>query len=211
MKIFYLLLFLMPVFVTAQATEEMPFTTLTNTTGIPSPPALNILPTLEVVSSIISSSNTLEDIKNQFPEAPIYEGDSAFYPPPNALGVWIRFYTQTTSLFNILAVSEEIIYVETNGNTFWLQNVKTKDTMNSSSHRKLQLTYYNLFDHMFFVFHYADQDPANQDVRDKQGFFVRILTDRRYMQMSTSPNFEPEKSMYWRQLPNYQKTQLVLP
>ena len=32
-----------------------------------------------------------------------------------------------------------------------------------------------------------------------------MLSDQSYMQMSTSPNFEPEKSMYWRRFPKYNK------
>ncbi len=182
------------------------FSGLTNTTGIPVPPTIEMLPDLEVVSSIITSSNALEEIYEQFEYADEeeYYGADILPIPDLVQGVWWRFYTQTTSLFNIPAVSEEILCIKPTG-AFWLQDVKTSSTVHSKSQRRLQVAYYNLFDNMFIVFFYRDQNPNDQAVRDKQGYFIRVLSDKSYMQMSTSPNFEPEKSMYWRYYPRVQK------
>ncbi|MGL5956413.1 MAG: hypothetical protein ACRC0X_07430 [Brevinema sp.] len=189
------------------AQESSVFETLTNSTGIPNPPRIMELPDLEVVSSIITPSNTLEDIRNRFEP---YEGTNVQQIPLVVRGVWWRFYTQTTSLFNIPAVSEEILSLDTQ-EALWLQDVKTIQTVQSSSQRRLQVAYFDLFNHMFFVFYYRDQDPSSQKIRDKQGFFVRVLSDGSYMQMSTSPNFEPENSMYWRKFPQYEKETMLLP
>lgn len=188
-----------------QTNNESLFEALTNSTGIPNPPSVLVLPSLEDISAIITPSNTLEDINDKFEDMAPYTGRDSISIPENAKGVWWRFYTQTTSLFNILAVSEEILSIDNEGIALWLQNIKTPNTVNSSSQRKLVISYFDLFNHMFFVFHYRDQDPTSQKIRDKQGFFVRILADSSYMQMSTSPNFEPEKSMYWRRFPEYNK------
>ena len=179
------------------------FSTLTNSTGIPNPPMMTILPPLEIVSSILTPSNTIEDINDQFIDDETYVGSQALRVPSNIHGVWWRFYTQSTSLFNITALSEEILSFDSDGTALWLQDVKTTSTVHSRSQRKLQVSYFDLFNNMFFVFHYRNQDPTSQKIRDKQGFFVRILSDQSYMQMSTSPNFEPEKSMYWRRFPKY--------
>ena len=185
-------------------TNETVFSTLTNSISIPTPPTLTTLPSLEIVSSILTPSNTLEDIEKQFEDDEnLYTGDTALFVPPHIQGVWWRVYTQTTSLFNIPAISEEILSFDNKGIGLWLQDVKTTSTVHSTSQRKFQVTYFDFFDTMFFVFHYKDQDPMSQKVRDKQGFFIRIISDQSYMQMSTSPNFEPEKSMYWRRFPNY--------
>ena len=186
-------------------TNDTIFSTLTNSTGIPNPPMMATLPALEIVSSILNSSNTIDDINDQFVDDEDYAGIEALYVPENIQGVWWRFYTQSTSLFNITALSEEILSFDNDGTALWLQDVKTTKTVHSRSQRKLQVSYFDLFNNMFFVFHYRNQDPTSQKVRDKQGFFVRILSDRSYMQMSTSPNFEPEKSMYWRRFPKYNK------
>jgi len=179
------------------------FSTLTNSTGIPNPPTMVDLPALEIVSSILNPSNTIDDINNQFVEDEDYIGIEALYVPENIRGVWWRFYTQSTSLFNITALSEEILSFDNDGSVLWLQDVKTTSTVHSRSQRKLQVSYFDLFNNMFFVFHYRNQDPTSQKVRDKQGFFIRMLSDQSYMQMSTSPNFEPERSMYWRRFPKY--------
>ncbi|MGL4677074.1 MAG: hypothetical protein ACRCWI_05350 [Brevinema sp.] len=185
--------------------EGSAFEALTNSIGIPNPPRIVELPNLEVVSSIITPSNTLENIRNQFEP---YEGTNAQQIPTVVRGVWWRFYTQTTSLFNIPAISEEILSLEVN-DALWLQDIKTSKTVQSSSQRRLQVSYFDLFNHMFFVFYYRDQDPSAQKIRDKQGFFVRVLSDGSYMQMSTSPNFEPENSMYWRKFPQYEKATML--
>ena len=181
------------------------FSTLTNSTGIPTPPTMALLPSLEIVSSILNPSNTIEDINEQFIDDEEYTGSEALYVPESMQGVWWRFYTQSTSLFNIIALSEEILSFDNDGTALWLQDVKTTSTVHSRSQRKLQVSYFDLFNHMFFVFHYRNQDPTSQKIRDKQGFFIRILSDQSYMQMSTSPNFEPERSMYWRRFPKYNK------
>lgn len=187
----------------AQTTENPSlFTTITNSSVIPAPPSINTLPNLEVVSSIVNDSNTLEDIQAQFgPDVESYQGNLAQPVPAIAQGVWWRFYTQTTRLFNIPAVSEEILSLNSR-QALWLQDVKTSKTVHSSSQRRLNVAYFDLFNHIFVVFFYKDQDPMSQAIRDKQGFFVRVLSDGSYMQMSTSPNFEPDQSMYWRRFPN---------
>jgi len=183
--------------------NETAFTSITNTQlSIAPPPTIGELPPLEMVSSILNENTSIDDIKKKFTSNnTAYKGDITFYPTSDALGIWWRFYTQTTSLFNIPAVSEEILVIEEDGTALWLQDVKTTSTVQSQSHRSLQVSAFDLFGHLFYVFHYANQDPKTQSIRNKQGFFVRILSDKGYMQMSKSPNFEPEKSIYWRRFP----------
>lgn len=204
MKYFLLiaLLFLQNIAITQTTDKPSVFSQLTNSSVIPAPPDINTLPELEVVSSILNSTNTLEDIQSQFgPDVESYKGNVAQTVPPIAQGVWWRFYTQTTRLFNIAAVSEEILSLAAS-QALWLQDVKTVKTVQSSSQRRLNVAYFNLFNNIFVVFFYKDQDPMSQEIRDKQGFFLRILSDGSYMQMSTTPNFDPEQSMYWRKFPN---------
>ena len=201
MKYYLLLLFFVPNIFFAQ-TEETPFSVLTNSVGIPAPPSAQSLPVLEVISSIITPSNTIEDIKKEFPATPPYTGSTPLYPPDDSLGAWWRFYTQSSGIFNIPAVGEEILYIDKDSSAYWLQNIKTEETLKSSSKRKLYITYFDLFDNTLLVFHYTNQNPQDQEIRDKQGFFIRVSPSKEYMQMSTSPNFELEKSIYWRRFPN---------
>ncbi len=55
-----------------------------NLTGIPAPPSINNMPSLDTLSSIITPSNTLEDIKNQFEDQEPYDGTNK-NPLPNEL------------------------------------------------------------------------------------------------------------------------------
>ncbi len=173
---------------------------LTNITSIPAPPFVQSLPDYETVSSIITSSNSLKDIHDEFEKAEEYKGTN-IQPIPDILqGVWWRFHTQKTTLYGIPAVSEEVLCLGYTS-AIWVQDIRTTSTVHSKSQRRLQVAYFDLFDNMFVVFFYRGQDPYSQEVRDKQGFFVRVLPDGSYMQMSTSPNFEQEKSMFWRTFP----------
>ncbi|MGL4560901.1 MAG: hypothetical protein ACRCV0_01260 [Brevinema sp.] len=184
------------------------FSTVSNTTTAPviDPPSLSELPSLGTISSILNATNTLEDIKSKFEKSLIpYEGTNGFTPKVEYQGMWWRFYTENSKLFNIPAVSEEILIIESNGQSIWLQNIKTSETLESQMQRLLRITQYNLFGHNFFVFHYADQDPLSQSVRDKQGFFIRTLPDQEYLQMSKTPSFEPQQSIYWKKFPKFEQ------
>lgn len=191
---------------TTSSQDEIPslFSRLSNTTEspVPEPPSLKALPSLEVLSSILNATNTLSDIKSKFEDSILpYSGTNVVELDDRYFGIWWRFYSQNSKLFDIPAVSEEMLIIETNGKAIWLQNIKTSRTLQSQSQRLLRITKYNLFGHNFIVFHYADQDPKSQKIRDKQGYFIRILPDQDYLQISKSPNFEPDQSIYWKRFP----------
>ncbi|MGL4394190.1 MAG: hypothetical protein ACRCS8_03095 [Brevinema sp.] len=180
------------------------FSSMSNTTTAPiaEPPSLRELPSLDVISSIINATNTLDDIRSQFDTSLIpYEGAQEFAPSDEYIGVWSRFSTENTKLFDIPALNEEVLVIEANGRVLWLQNIKTKITLESRTQRMMIATQYNLFGYDFIVFHYADQDPRAQKIRDKQGYFVRYIEAQNYVQMSRSPNFETEKSFFWKHFP----------
>ncbi|MGL4388004.1 MAG: hypothetical protein ACRCTJ_01250 [Brevinema sp.] len=207
----FLLLIFFAVSTYAQSLDNLVpslFSTVSNTTEAPleEPPSLQDLPSLETISSILNATNTLEDIKSKF-EKPLipYENTNGNIPSEKYIGVWWRFYTENSKLFDIPSVSEEVLVIETNGRSFWLQNIKTKETLESRMQRLLIITQYNLFGHDFFVFHYADQDPRSQEIRNKQGFFMRSILDQGYLQMSKSPNFESDRSIYWKKFPTINK------
>ncbi|MGL4366889.1 MAG: hypothetical protein ACRCTQ_01200 [Brevinemataceae bacterium] len=171
--------------------------------SLPEVPQITVLPDLDIVSSIITPEISIENIKERFlfQNSP-YQGSQWSTPTDAAIGVWWRFYSQTTSLFNIPAVTEEILSIESNGKSVWIQDVKTPQTLQSQSQRLLNIAEFNLFGYQFFVFYYQNQDPTSQEVRERQGFFVRILEKQGYMQMSKSTDFEPSQSIYWRRFPS---------
>lgn len=166
------------------------------------PPSPETLPHIDSMSSIIAPGTSLQDIMNNFaPKDETYIGNVQFLPPATAVGIWWRFYSQNTSVFNIPSVNEEMIIISTNADVIWLQDVKTSSSVRSKSQRLLKLAYFNLMNHMFFVFYYDGQDPYNQKVREEQGFFVRIISEQGFMEMSKNPTFPRDESIYWRYQP----------
>lgn len=176
------------------------------------PPSPETLPNIDSMSSIIAPGMSLQDIMNNFASKDeTYIGNVQFLPPATAVGIWWRFYAQNTSVFNIPSVNEEMIIINTNADVVWLQDVKTTSSVRSKSQRLLKLAYFNLMNHMFFVFYYEGQDPYNQTVREKQGFFVRIISEQGFMEMSKNPTFPRDQSIYWRYQPQRPPTKTETP
>lgn len=176
------------------------------------PPSPETLPNIDSMSSIIAPGMSLQDIMNNFASKDeTYIGNVQFLPPATAVGIWWRFYAQNTSVFNIPSVNEEMIIINTNADVVWLQDVKTTSSVRSKSQRLLKLAYFNLMNHMFFVFYYEGQDPYNQTVREKQGFFVRIISEQGFMEMSKNPTFPRGQSIYWRYQPQKPPTKTETP
>lgn len=176
------------------------------------PPSPEKLPGIDSLSSIIKPGTSLQDIMNNFASKDeTYIGNVQFLPPTTAVGIWWRFYAQNTSVFNIPSVNEEMIIINTNADVIWLQDVKTASSVRSKSQRLLKLAYFNLMNHMFFVFYYDGQDPYNQTVREKQGFFVRIISEQGFMEMSKNPTFPRDQSIYWRYQPQKPPTKTETP
>lgn len=176
------------------------------------PPTPETLPNIDSMSSIIAPGTSLQDIMNNFaPKDETYIGNVQFLPPATAVGIWWRFYAQNTSVFNIPSVNEEMIIISSNADVIWLQDVKTSSSVRSKSQRLLKLAYFNLMNHMFFVFYYDGQDPYNQKVREEQGFFVRIISEQGFMEMSKNPTFPRDQSIYWRYQPQKPPTRTETP
>lgn len=159
---------------------------------------------LEIIQSNANVSNVL-DLEGFGQNA--YKREE-FYVPSAAVGVWWRFYSQNTSIFDIPAVSEEMLVIAENGDVVWLQNIQTTSTIVSKSQRRLKLSIFQLpaAADPLWVFTYSQNSNQQkiktpEDVANQPSFFVRILNQQGFMQMSLSPLFPEGQTTYWRYYP----------
>lgn len=152
--------------------------------------------------------------------------------PKAAEGLWWRFYSQNTSIFNIPAAAEEMLVIApSTGEAVWMQTIQTSGTVQSKSQRRLQIAMYlfntgprNSSTPLWFFYYPSSVYSENpnpdmaeaesytkrvqnfpitnlQTVNNTPAYFVRILPDQGFMQMSKNPNFPADQTMFWRRYP----------